>query len=374
MNSSSDLPLNQQFARAIALFNCTSDAWPALGHLANLASPHNTAEEVTQSTTADSDTQAADSAIAALCECQSTVSVASVLSANEQLDEIATAHVKYIVIPFVTASAHAQWQGEPHLRLQHLESASAYLTAFFTSVDTLGLLPAADREHVLGDSADGDARPVGAASREEKIRRYKADKETERRLSTLFERVRHVDVHEVGRGATHTSDEHGADDDEEVVRDASLLLLESAIRRAVDLHASLLREMELLRWAQRQRARGVDPREKAERARPRGPPPSVVPGMPPSFRVVNERERERAAVFRPSHSLPTYTVEEWGEIEAQRLAEAESENQSKEVAAKRKKEEEDSDDDEAVNLETMEKRRWDNWKDEHNRGSGNTIR
>ena len=97
-------------------------------------------------------------------------------------------------------------------------------------------------------------------------------------------------------------------------------------------------------------------------------------GMPATFQIVNEREKIREGVFRPSHSLPTYTVEEWGEIEAKRLREVEMEKKRQEEEERRRKEGEDSDGDEAVDRETMEARRWDAWKDDHNKGSGNTIR
>lgn len=380
MTSFSDLTLNEQFARAITLFNRTPDSWPALEHLANLSlsSANATAlsritpspthfqtaapSSTTLSTTREQqEQQPADLALGAFSELAANVSNASVISSNEELDEIATSHLKFVLLPFLTACTHAAWQGAPDDRLQHLNRASEYLTAFFTSVDRLSLLDKPDRDRMLGDAAERQEAPP-AITRDEKIRRYKAEKEAERRLMALFEHAR-----------SHDTD-IDAEADEESMREATLVILQSAVRRALDTHGMLTREMEILRWAQKQRARGHDPRERAERAKPRAPP--SVPGMPNTFRIVNEREKERDAVFRPSHSLPTYTVEEWGEIQAQRLAEAEREKQQGGVSAKQNAdgEDEDSDDDEVAQRQLAEKRRWDDWKDENNRGSGNTIR
>lgn len=361
--AASDLPLNEQFARAIAFFNQTADGWPTLGHLANLTLPLSKTSTIQQAAASIPRSDAAETCIRVLNELSANVSTARILSSNEQLDEIATHSLKYVLLPFLSAGAYAACQGEPDHRLQNLTAASHHLTAFFTSVDNLSLLTPQDRDRVLGDSSE--QQTTGREpTREEKIQRYKAEKQSEKRLQILLENAQN-------QGGSMTA-EGSTDFEEEAVRDVMLIVLQSAVRRALDMHAVLQKECAILQWGERQRARGIDPRERAERARPRGPMESVVPGMPANFRIVNDREKERAGVFRPSHSLPTYTVEEWGEFELERMARAEREKQEGGVSAK--KADEDSDDEETAHKDTLEKRRWDDWKDEHNRGSGNTIR
>lgn len=375
MSTLSEYPLDIQFAHAVSLLNRTANDWPSLEQLTNLSCSRAKGSSV-QLVGTEADETPAQKALSALSEVSENASLASVLSTNEDLDEIGTSHLKYLLLPFLIASAHADWQGEQGARLQHLSSALEHLTAFFMGMDRLRLLPLRDRDRVLGDASEQQTEPP-VETREEKIVRFKAEKAAQLRLSLLIERMRARKTvltagNEYGAERSISHDVDADTDEEEIIREATLVLLRSAVHRALDLHGALLREIPLLQWAQRQRSRGVDPRERVERARPRGPPPSVVPGMPPSFRIVSERERERANVFRPSHSLPTYSVEEWGRIEAERLAQAEQEKQQKDVVAKRQTEEDESSDDDDHTLK--EKRRWDDWKDDHNRGSGNTIR
>lgn len=366
-------PFNTQFLHAVNLLNRTSNSWPALRNLVILSAPIPIID-ATEETSVEKNNNPAETALSALSHVSDGASSAGLVSSNEELDEIATSHLKYLLLPFLIASAHADWQGEQGPRLQHLNAASEHLTSFFTAMDRLSLLHENDRERVLSDAVERQTSSPASETREQKIIRFKAEKEADCRLSLLLERA-HA---KCGIGSTNlkrtSAPEDGNDDTEEVVRDATLVILQSAVRRALDLHVAVQREIPLLQWAERQRGRGVDPRERAERSRPRGPPPAAIPGMPPTFRVVSDREQERTNVFRPSHLLPTYTVEEWGLIEAQHMAKKEQEKKQNEVVAKRHVEEEDSDGDEAEDRDTLEKRRWDDWKDDHNRGSGNTIR
>lgn len=271
------------------------------------------------------------------------------------MDEIATRNIKYLLVSYLTALAYQSWQGQPEDRLQKLEQCSHHLQVFFQAMDRLRLLSESERDRVVDSAPEAIQTPT--QKREEKIARFKLEKAAEKRLEHLMHRLK----------------ERENEDDEEGEREAYLVVIQSGVRRALDLHHHLDTEMQLLQYAQRLRGKGIDPSAHAQRARPKGPIPGMG-GMPSTFKIVSERERVREGVFRPSHSLPTYTVEEWGEIEASRLMEMEREKMEKEAEEKRRKEGEDSDGDEAVDRETMEARKWDAWKDENNKGSGNTIR
>ncbi|PXF40224.1 Immunoglobulin-binding protein 1 [Gracilariopsis chorda] len=347
-----DKSLGALFSDAVFAVTSAAGPWPALTYLANAPQPvfaPSTRPEPGKS-------QPADAAIDKLQILAETLRLASLFSRNEQLDEIPTPHIKFMIVPYLSALAFQAWQGEAAERLNKLVRCDAELQTFFSDVDAYALLTESQRDYVLQNTPEFVQTPM--QKREEKIARLKMEKAAEKQLQNLMEKLEK-------RSAT--------DDDDTDLRHASIIVLQSAVRRALDMFSSLQEEIEILRFAERQRSKGVDPRVKAEQARPKRPPPGIG-DMPPTFRIVNEREQERAAVFRPSHSLPTYTIEEWGEIEARRLARVEREKKEKEIAAKRRKEDEDSDDDEAVERATMEARRWDDWKDEHNRGSGNTIR
>lgn len=356
----SDLSLDAQLAHAVKLFNRTSNAWPALQDLVQLTSTTSTSSIAITPTTEDKDVPPSESALSALTELSANASHASLISANETLDEIATSHLKYLLLPLLLAHANEDVQGDSEKRLSSLTSSLAFLQQFFESMSNLSILSPNDKETVMPDEDDVEAVAQAAGTtREEKIRRYKAEKTAANKLSALLSRGRDVD------------------DDlrEEITREATLVMLQCGVIRGVNLHQSINREIPLLKWAMKQHAKGENPSEKAQDARRNTKVPLPVPAIPhQTFRIVSEREGEREKVFRPSHNLPTYTVEEWGEIEAQRAAEKAKETHEGEIRAKRRAEEEDSDGEEAFERKRKEESRWDDWKDDHNPGSGNTTR
>ncbi|KAB5524099.1 hypothetical protein DKX38_021848 [Salix brachista] len=103
-------------------------------------------------------------------------------------------------------------------------------------------------------------------------------------------------------------------------------------------------------------------------------PASIVGGS-----LTNERERITAQVFQPGHRLPTMSIEEaglkemeimnkWQERNVELMEEANSAWYKDNQKLKPSEEEEDEDDDAAVE----KARAFDDWKDDHPRGAGNT--
>lgn len=350
MSRDSSVSIDALFAGVVSKLAAVDEPWAGLTYLAGGGDGGSTRPTPAEMPAA------ADHALEHVRALSDAVERAGLISSNEALDEVPTRCLKYLLVSYLAARALLAWHGEQDERLGKLREARGELMAFLTVVDRFGMLSEQERDRVLDDTPEAVMTPTQV--REDKIARFKAEKEAERKMRVLMERAS-------TRGLE--------DDDEEGERDAALTILQSAVRRALDGLSSLDQEMEILRYGARQRARGVDPREKATRARPKGPPPGMG-GLPASFRIVSEREKVREGVFRPSHSLPTYTVEEWGEIEMQRAVQAEQEKRDAEIVKARRAAEEDSDGDEAANRETMEKRDWDNWRDSINKGSGNTMR
>lgn len=352
--------LQQQFSDAVTALNRVDEPWVSFSYLVGATLPSGR-PIFKSSTTDDSQPNPADDVISAFNNLSDNVRKAALISRNEHLDEVPTRHVKYLLVPFLTAKALNSWQGDPSIRLKNLKNSKQELSTFLTTCDDLRLLSEIDRERILNDSPDAVLSLTPEQKREQKIERFKAERASEKKLVALVERI---------QAGGNTGDDDDEDDNE---REAALTILQSAVRQALKLHDEIDEEMELLRYAEKMRERGVDPSVHAQRTRPKGPPPGSN-GMPSSFRIISNREQEREKVFRPGHSLPTYTVEEWGEIETKQMMEQAMKEKEKEIAAKRKKDEEDSDGDEVVDRETIEARRWDNWKDDNNKGSGNTIR
>lgn len=355
MTTEETVNLNTLFKAAVQAIAAVDEPWIALSVLAD-ADLSRASESFRRSReNKDEPLRVAAERLSAL---ESASHVAGVISSNDCLEDFSTSSIKFLLIPFLFSRLYSAVQGAQPERLQSLEKARNSLIEFFGSVDNLGLLSKEDHERYLDDTVEVVRTPT--QKREEKIVRFKAEKEAERKLKVLLQRK-----------ITHGGST--ADDDEEQLRDCSLTIVQSAIHKAMDEMPSIDQEIEILRFATRERAKGRDPREKADAER-RKAPPSLIPGMPPTFKIVSKKEEIRQGVFRPSHSLPTYTVEEWGDIEVANAVKKENERKEAEIVKARQKADEDSDGDEAADRETMEKRRWDNWRDLNNKGSGNTTR
>ena len=83
--------------------------------------------------------------------------------------------------------------------------------------------------------------------------------------------------------------------------------------------------------------------------------------------VDSKRSEIGGAVFRPSHILPTLTIEQFGEIEMKQLKERMEREKSEQMT--QDKEEEDGSDDERT---VYKCRQWDDFKDDNPRGWGNS--
>ena len=86
------------------------------------------------------------------------------------------------------------------------------------------------------------------------------------------------------------------------------------------------------------------------------------------FTLLDSRQRLRDGVFRPDHSLPTMTIDEYLAEERRRggIIEGGGEQSGAQVPV-------DEDDLEAADRETMKTREWDEFKENNPKGSGNTL-
>ena len=96
-------------------------------------------------------------------------------------------------------------------------------------------------------------------------------------------------------------------DDEAATREAWLLRIAAAVVRALDLNPSLVMEEQMLAVRASNgggRAQPPPPRER----------PALAQGVAQAAAALarSDRERLRAGVFRPSHILPTMTIEQFG--------------------------------------------------------------
>merc|ERR1712078_764062 len=87
---------------------------------------------------------------------------------------------------------------------------------------------------------------------------------------------------------------------------------------------------------------------------------------------MGDRARLQEGVFRPTVALPTMTVEQFGVQERERMLEREAKQREAEAekAAVRAAKEDRAEDESEEDLQKQ--RAWDDWKDDHPYGSGNS--
>ncbi|KAI8464901.1 MAG: TAP42-like protein [Monoraphidium minutum] len=214
-------------------------------------------------------------ALAALGRCEAAVERAALFSDNEDLDDLATSSLKYLLLPWARAEllSGAPCAGGPEARARAVGGALAALREFLTRAAQYGALKgtAAVAAGVGGDG-DGDAdgggggvvvpqRAGGAAGgaggdagarRLAKIERFKR----QRALAAAAEqlRKRREDAARRGGGGDSGGDEGGGGGgaggwDEEDERRLWLMQLEGSALEAIDMRDSLLQEVQLLRHA-----------------------------------------------------------------------------------------------------------------------------
>ncbi|KAA8499236.1 Type 2A phosphatase-associated protein 42 [Porphyridium purpureum] len=256
-----------------------------------------------------------------------------------------------------------QLPGNKGLRLAVLKAARRENVQFMDHLLRMGALQPEDAkkfERMMETTLTSatSSRQDASAKREEKIATFKREKALASALAT-------ADLRD--------------DLDEERMRDNMLLVLQDAVLRSFKLFDEIASELELIAFALRQEESGVDLDEEAakrmERIRTQ-PVPSIAPGLPANFSILSKdvmrRQQMQSEVFRASHALPTYTVEEWGEIEYRQMVERTQ--RQNEAEAAREKQDDDSDNEEVSDRKTYEAREWDKFTDSVNKGSGNTIR
>lgn len=86
------------------------------------------------------------------------------------------------------------------------------------------------------------------------------------------------------------------------------------------------------------------------------------------FTLLDHRQRVRNGVFRPDHSLPTMTIDEYLAEEKRRGGMIDGGG-----AGEGRPTEQDEDNDRCADAETLKAREWDEFKEANPRGSGNTL-
>jgi len=221
-------------------------------------------------------------------------------------------------------------------RIRNLKLSMDRYWSFFSKCEDLKLVHKQDIEAFHREESQN-----ASTKREEKISRFKREKEAKELLKEVIKN-RGGRVGFVGSTAEE-------EEDDETLRNFTLLLLDMAIRKSLENYFSSKEEADMLV--------GVIRMKEKSGGKLRPPEPDKPPQWKNFVLLPSKREELRQGVFRPSYPLPTMTVEEWAE-EQMKLGMMSSGQQLP-------KQEEDED------SKTIKARKWDDWKDGHTKGEGN---
>ncbi|KAK2816717.1 hypothetical protein Q7C36_022988 [Tachysurus vachellii] len=275
-------------------------------------------------------------------------------SPNEELDEISTVDLKFLLLPALLAALVMKQVGVAQ-RLERVQTARVHFLNFLRlckdyNISSFHMPRDVQATEEMSSGAENDTPSpthqvqtdliTMATQRQAKIERYKQQKQMEQKLAELRVLV------------------DGGSVDDEVMREFYLLQVRRWITLALEEIESIDQEVQILK---RMPALNETSVQKPRRA--------------PMKPFILTKDAMQAKVFGAGYpSLPTMTVDDWYEQHRmrgclpdqgipQRTVDVDAEDREKEE--KERKEEED--DEEAL----QKARDWDNWKDTHRRGYGN---
>lgn len=282
-------------------------------------------------------------------------------SPNEELDDISTCDLKFLILPYLLAEVAGATR-DMDKRLGLVKQAIVFWRAFAHDCERLKV---ADDEDLKAIDRDPEARLDPMTKRDEKIARYKRSKELDEKIEYLFSKKKESIGDELKWGS-------GGQFDEDMERDLILALIRRGVSGTVENITCALQELPMLEMMMARGGPGKGPVEK--------PPQKEKPFI---MQIKNKDELMQIyadMVFQCPHPLPTMTLAECADIE---MADAQDRQQREQNAQMRQQLEQDrrwfggdrngSQEVEEDGQKTYKDREWDDWKDEHPWGSGNKM-
>ena len=354
---------------------------------------------------ASSHDAASEKALQMLSEVARAADALAVISPNDRLDEISTPALRMFLIPSLQADIETNAHIDPaadrmEQRRKQVDASIGAARTFFAMVRRHSVLPDSVAKLLRPFMTADEQRPMAPADKRMfKIQGLKLEKAVQARLVAFRDAYRHR--------RTPPADvfydplvESGGDDDDDtelvpIVSDTleippvahlrgylMLLVVLHALRTANALE-SLIQEKELLQAPPMPEAPEV-PSDTTWRLDPSWTAPtSAAPLLSESgrplrpFTIIPKREQLKSEVFRPSHRLPTMSIDEYLEEEMRRGRILPS--SGKDAPTPREQRQVDSEKDgtrtadEAEEAARQEAIYWDAYTESHRRGEGNTM-
>ncbi|KAH7116050.1 type 2A phosphatase-associated protein 42 [Dendryphion nanum] len=299
----------------------------------------------------------------------------NLFSRNESLDDVSSSDIQYMTISYHLAELVQKITGDVATRKENLLRARTHYDKFLKLLDAYDVLGASDSklyEAYLEDRnvfSTASTKDV-AARRDAKIARFREEKELKKKLEYLQQNPKL------------------AENDEQVVRELHLTNIAFMVHQTFASLESIAQELQIISLAppappQGQIGPGPDERQDGRESRDNysdrldgqlpglrysGPVLSADGKPLRPFTLLDNRQILKKNVFRPDHSLPTMTIDEYLEEEKRRGGMIEGGGEASGIRP-----EPDEDDLVKADEETMKARAWDEYVEANPKGSGNTI-
>lgn len=314
-------------------------------------------------------------AIATYEECLKLSEQVSLFSPNETLEDISSSELQYMTINYHLAELVQKiFSTDIAIRKQNLLRARGHYERFLKLLESYDLLDKANAKLFETYTEDKNSFSTAstrdaAARREAKITRFREEKELKRKLEYLQQNPQL------------------AEQDEHVVRELHLTDLAFKVHQTFQSLESMAQELHIISLAPPApppgqtgptpdgRQDGRDKDNYSERLdgqsaglRYSGPILSSDGKPMRPFTLLDSRQTLTKNVFRPDHSLPTMTIDEYLEEEKRRGGIIEGGGPQSEIRP-----EVDEDNLALADEETMKQRAWDEYVEANPKGSGNTL-
>ncbi|KAL6710208.1 Type 2A phosphatase-associated protein 42 [Coniothyrium glycines] len=314
-------------------------------------------------------------AITTYQQCLKLAEQVSLFSPNETLEDITSSDLQYLAIHYHLAElVQKAYSTDISVRKQNLLLSRGHYEQFLKSLDSYDILGKSDSKLFEAYSEDNNNFSTAntrdaAARRDAKITRFREEKELKKKLEYLRQNPKL------------------AEQDEQVVRDLHLTDLAFMVHQTFQSLESQAQELHILSLApptppQSQNVPTADERQ-GDRKRDiyserldgqyaglkySGPILSSDGKPMRPFTLLDKRSQLQNGVFRPDHSLPTMTIDEYLEEEKRRGGIIEGGGPQSGIQP-----EPNEDDLDAADAETMKQRAWDEYVEANPKGSGNTL-
>ncbi|KAF9285351.1 hypothetical protein BGZ68_003954 [Mortierella alpina] len=292
----------------------------------------------------------------------------SLFSENEFMEDISTKDLRFLLTEYYLGELYLKVISQD--RLKDLSSSKEHFDHFLLQCETHDILTPSDKKYL--EQLTADAPRDAATRRGEKIARFKREKEMRNQIEQFNQILGTKSSGYEGELSSELEDQY---------RDFVLLHLQYAIFQTMEQLVGIQQEIPMLQQMQeRKAAEGSSDGRSSNRSNDdsrdgrvddsriwnaTGPlmDPNGRPLRP--FVITNKKTEMMKGVFRPGHSLPTMSIEEYIDQEIERG------NFLSGGTEEPKKKEADDNDEEAVNAETLKARNWDDFKDDNPKGWGN---